>query len=156
MELTNFEDDGVFIQLSFEVSVDEKNLGRAYDVVRNVCLELEETSEQIPAAIGKQIAAIAASVSGWGSKDLDVLLQTVEKATTTDDKGCSLEELYNRLFESVNGLTVTNRVRTAPEEIDISILNDSENPRLRGEPDHSWPLPIHVESSVVKRNTISC
>lgn len=131
--LTNFEDDGAFIQLSFEISTDEKNLGRAYDVVRKVCSELEETSEQISSEIGKQIAAIAARVSGWGSKDLDGLVQTVDTATTTDDKGRSLEELCSRLFESVNGLKVTNRIRTATEEIDISILNDSDDPRLRRE-----------------------
>src|SRR5262249_27749532 len=133
VELTNFEDDGAFIQLSFAVSTRERNLGRAYDVVRKVCGELEETSEQISAEIGKQIAAIAARVSGWGSKDLDALVQTVETATTTDDKGRSLEELCSRLFESVNGLTVTNRIRTATEEIDISILNDSDDPRMRRE-----------------------
>lgn len=133
VELTNFEDDGAFIQLSFTVSTREANLGRAYDAVRKISRELEETSEKISAEIGKQIAAIAARVSGWGSKDLDSLVQTVETATTTDDKGRSLEELCSRLFESVNGLTVTNRIRTATEEIDISILNDSDDPRLRRE-----------------------
>jgi hypothetical protein len=67
VELTNFEDDGAFIQLSFSVSTREANLGRAYDAVRKVCSELEETSEQISAEIGKQIASIAARVSVWGS-----------------------------------------------------------------------------------------
>lgn len=133
VELTNFEDDGAFIQLSFAVSTGEKNLGRAYDVVRKLCSELEETSDQISAEVGKQIAAIAARVSGWGSRSLDALVQTVDTATTADDKGRSLEELCSRLFESVKGLTVTNRIRTATEEIDISILNDSEDPRLRRE-----------------------
>jgi hypothetical protein len=133
VKVTNFEDDGAFIQLSFAVSTDEKNLGRAYDVVRKVCAELEETSEQISDEIGKQIAAIAARVSGWGSKSLDALVQAVDTGITTDDKGRSLEELCSRLFESVGGLTVTNRIRTATEEIDISILNDSDDPRLRRE-----------------------
>ena len=37
------------------------------------------------------------------------------------------------MFETVPGLTVNARVRTATEEIDIAILNDSSDPRLRRE-----------------------
>ena len=133
VKLTNFDDDGAFIQLSFAVSTDEKNLGRAYDVARKVCSELEEASERISDEIGKQISSIAARVSGWGSETLDALVQAVDKGITTDDKGRSLEELCSRLFESVRGFTVSNRIRTAPEEIDISILNDSDDPRFRRE-----------------------
>jgi hypothetical protein len=133
VKLTNFDDDGAFIQLSFAVSTDEKNLGRAYGVARKVCSELEEASERISDEIGKQISSIAARVSGWGSETLDTLVQAVDKGITTDDKGRSLEELCSRLFESVRGFTVSNRIRTATEEIDISILNDSDDPRFRRE-----------------------
>jgi hypothetical protein len=133
VKLTYFEDDGAFIQLSFAVLTGEKNLGRAYDVVRRISSELEEASDQLSAEVGVQIAAIAARVSGWGASSLEVLVQTIDEATTPDDKGRSLEELCSRLFESVNGLTVTNRIRTATEEIDLSILNDNDDPRLRRE-----------------------
>lgn len=44
----------------------------------------------LSAEIGKQIATIAARVSGWGSKDLDGLVQAVETATT-DDRGAALK-----------------------------------------------------------------
>jgi hypothetical protein len=37
------------------------------------------------------------------------------------------------LFETVPGFTVSGRIRTATEEIDLSILNDSNDPRLRRE-----------------------
>lgn len=60
-------------------------------------------------------------------------MEKVETATSTDDKGRSLEELASRLFEQVPGFSVTGRIRTATEEIDISILNDSTDPRLRRE-----------------------
>ena len=44
-----------------------------------------------------------------------------------------LEELCSRLLASVPGFTVTGRMRTETEEIDISVLNDSTEPRLRRE-----------------------
>jgi hypothetical protein len=71
--------------------------------------------------------------AGRGAESLDALLQTVDKATTTDDKGRTLEELCSRLFESVPGFSVNGRVRTATEEIDLSILNDSDDPQFRRE-----------------------
>ncbi|PYS08873.1 MAG: hypothetical protein DMG17_28135, partial [Acidobacteria bacterium] len=87
----------------------ETNLGRAYDTVRKICEELEETAEQTSVTIGKKIAAIAARLSGWGTASLDALVQAVDKAQTTDDKGRSLEELCSRLFETVPGFTVGGR-----------------------------------------------
>ena len=59
---------------------------------------------------------------------LDVLVDKVAKATQTDEKGRALEELSGCLFETIPGFTVTGRVRTETEEIDISILNDSTDP----------------------------
>jgi Restriction endonuclease len=133
VELTHYDDDGAYIQLTYAVSTEEKNLGRALDAVRRVCSEVEETAEQTADEIGKQIAAIAARLSGWGAESLNALLQTVDKAATTDEKGRSLEELCSRLFESVPGFSVNGRIRTATEEIDLSILNDSHDPRFRRE-----------------------
>jgi hypothetical protein len=133
VELIHYDDDGAYIQLTYAVSTEEKNLGRVFDLVRKVCSEIEETAEQTSNEIGKQIAAAAARLSGWGTESLDALLQTVYKAATTDDKGRSLEELCSRLFESVSGFSVNGRVRTATDEIDLSILNDSDDPRFRRE-----------------------
>lgn len=68
-----------------------------------------------------------------GSDPLDALVEKVETASENDDKGRSLEELVSRLFENVPGFSVTGRLRTATEEIDISVLNDISEPRLRRE-----------------------
>jgi len=91
VRLTDFEDDGAFIQLSFAVLTGEKNLGRAYDVVRRISSELEEVADQLSAEVGVQIAAIAARVSGWGASSVEALVQTIGEATTPDDKGRSLK-----------------------------------------------------------------
>jgi hypothetical protein len=108
-------------------------LGRAYAVVRKIADEVEEAAEQATDEVGKRVAEVAARLSGWGSESLDNLVEAVETAKSTDDKGRSLEELCSRLFSSIPGFSVTGRVRTETEEIDISVLNDSTEARLRRE-----------------------
>lgn len=128
-----YDDDGAFIHLHYTVRTDATHLGDAFQNVRTVCNQLEETAEQASSEIGKRIADVAARVSGWGTESLDALVDAVEKAKSTDDKGRSLEELFSRLLESIPGFTITGRIKTATEEIDISVLNDSQDPRFRRE-----------------------
>ena len=133
VELTCYDDDGAYVVLRFRIDTSERNLGRAFDSVRRIAAEVEEAAEQAADEVGQRIAEVAARLSGWGSKSLDNLVETVGTAKSTDDKGRSLEELCSRLFSSVPGFIVTGRVRTETEEIDISVLNDSPEPRLRRE-----------------------
>ena len=69
----------------------------------------------------------------WGSATFDALLEQVQTAKTSDERGRSLEELCSRLFAGVVGFSVSGRLLTATEEIDISIVNDSQEPRFRRE-----------------------
>lgn len=133
VELSHYDDDGAYVHLSFSIETKETNLRRAYEAVQKVCAELEEASERTSDQIGEHIAAVAARVSGWGSESLDTLVNAVDQSVSTDEKGRSLEELSSKIFGSVKGFTITGRVRTATEEIDLSILNDSADPRLRRE-----------------------
>jgi hypothetical protein len=133
VELVNYDDDGAYVALRFRIETAEKNLGKAYDAVRKIAAEVEEAAEEAADEVGQRIAEIAARLSGWGSETLDALVDAVEKARSADDKGRTLEELSSRLFASVPGFVVTGRVRTETEEIDISVLNDSAEPRLRRE-----------------------
>jgi Restriction endonuclease len=133
VSLTNYDDDGAYVSLTFRIDTVETNLRQAYDEVRRIADEIEETARQAGDEIGQRLAEIAARLSGWGSQSLDVLVDAVGTAKTADEKGRSLEELCSRLFASVHGLTVTGRIRTETEEIDITILNDSNDPRLRRE-----------------------
>jgi hypothetical protein len=133
VELTDYDDDGAYVSLRFRIDTAEKNLGKAYDAIRKTAAEVEEAAEQAADEVGKRIAEVAARLSGWGSETLDSLVDAVETASSADDKGRTLEELCSRLFGSVPGLAVTGRVRTETEEIDISVLNDSSEARLRRE-----------------------
>lgn len=128
-----YDDDGAFIQLRFDVETNASNLSDAFQHVKGICAQLEETADHAAAEIERQIAEIAARVSGWGSASLGALVDAVETAKTTDDKGRSLEELFSRLLETIPGFTVTGRIKTATEEIDVSVLNDSQDARFRRE-----------------------
>src|SRR5262249_24891961 len=56
-----------------------------------------------------------------------------KNARSADDKGRSLAKLCSRLFASIPGFMVTGRLGTETEEIDMSVLKDSAEPRLRRE-----------------------
>jgi hypothetical protein len=127
------DDDGAYVVLRFRVNTSETNLAKAYAAIRKVALEVEEVAQRAADEVGQRIAEIAARLSGWGEQSLDVLVDAVERATSAQEKGRSLEELCSRLFESVPGLVITQRILTETEEIDIAILNGSDEPRLRRE-----------------------
>lgn len=133
VEVTYQDDDGAYVALRFEVSTSETNLGAAYKAVRKIADQVEEAAQGAADEVGKRIAEIAARLSGWGTDSLDALVDAVENASTTQAKGRSLEELCSRLFETVPGMAVTQRILTETEEIDISIVNGSDEPRLRRE-----------------------
>jgi hypothetical protein len=133
VELSNWNDDGAFIQLTYIIKTGQANPAKAFEIARSISGELEQAAESAADDVGKRIAEVASRLSGWGSDPLEVLVEKVETAITNDDKGRSLEELMSRLFEQVPGFSVTGRIRTETEEIDISILNDSTEPRLRRE-----------------------
>jgi hypothetical protein len=133
VELTHFEDDGAFIHLHFAITTGESSPAKAFDKVQKIAGEVEEAAERAADDVGKRVAEVAARLSGWGSEPLDDLIERVETAKSTDDRGRSLEELASRLLQQIPGFAVTGRIRTATEEIDISIVNDAAEPRLRRE-----------------------
>ncbi|MEH1863516.1 MAG: hypothetical protein V7K69_00510 [Nostoc sp.] len=133
VDITDYEDDGAYINMTFVVSTGQKNLGKAYQCVKSLCQELEETAENAADEASKRLSEIASRLSGWGSQNLDTLVDAVEKASSNDERGRSLEELVSRLFETIPGFIVKDRIRTATEEIDITVLNDSNDPRFKRE-----------------------
>jgi Restriction endonuclease len=131
--LIDFEDDGAWVHLSYKFPAGTDNLAKCYTRALKVRNRLEEAAEQATAEVGKLVAGFAQRISGWDAVPLSDLVKSVDASKDTDQKGRALESLAARLFEAVPGFTVTGRVRTATEEIDISILNDSQEPRLRRE-----------------------
>jgi hypothetical protein len=103
VELTHWDDDGAYIQLQFAITTGESNVGSAFEAIRMVVAQVEEAAEQAADEVGKRIAEVAARLSGWGAESLEQLVNKVETAQSTDDKGRSLEELCSRLFETIDG-----------------------------------------------------
>jgi hypothetical protein len=133
VELLDYDDDGAYIHLTYSIATNQNNARSAFDVAEHVSREIEEAAEGAADEIGKRVADVAARLSAWGSTALDALVDQVQTAKNSDERGRSLEELCSRLFASVPGFTVSGRLLTATEEIDISIVNDSTEPRLRRE-----------------------
>ena len=72
--------------------------------------------------------------SSWGDFSLKELIQAVENAQSSNEKGLALEELIVRLFDETPDFKVNDiRVRTETEEIDIVLLNKSDDPRYKRE-----------------------
>ncbi len=117
VELDHYDDDGAYIQMSYLIYTGEKNLGKAHQKAKALRQQLEEAADDAADQVGKKVAEIASQVSGWGSQKLDVVLKAVEKASSADERGRSLEELVSRLFETVPGFSVSNRIRTAKDQV---------------------------------------
>jgi Holliday junction resolvase-like predicted endonuclease len=67
-------------------------------------------------------------------KSLSILINEVENLKSANEKGRALEELLARLFSSLKGFSVLQRnIKTATEEIDLIILNSSNDPRFSKE-----------------------
>lgn len=133
VKLTHYDDDGAYIQMTFSVGTDKRNCLEAFEDVQRICRELEETADAASDEASKRISEIASRLSGWGRQPLDKLVDAVENSESSDAKGRSLEELISRLLESIQGFSVIGRIRTSTEEIDITVLNNSNDPILRRE-----------------------
>lgn len=69
------------------------------------------------------------------ARRLKTLLERVETCTDANEKGKALEDLVAALFATVPGFEVKQCTRTATEEIDLLILNDSDAGPFRREGD---------------------
>lgn len=133
VKLLGWDDDGAFINLSYRFRDLPDSLDEAYQEVCRRNKFLTERADSTTERIGIIASEAARDESGWGSTSIQELVTTVDNAKTTDEKGRSLEELIARLLETVNGFTISGRVRTETEEIDITVINASNDPRFQRE-----------------------
>lgn len=131
--IVHHEDDGAFIHFNYRIASTKNRLDQAFAEIRKIDKEVSEVAQEAADEVGARIAEVAARLSGWGTSSLDALVDAVDAATNADEKGRALEELCARLFETVDGFVVKQRIRTETEEIDISIVNGSGEPRLARE-----------------------
>ena len=126
--LGDFDDsDDPWVHLSYTILLSETNVTKAYAEGLKISQELFEAAQIVTSSVDALIAKEAQKLSGWGALPLQGLIDQVEVQITNDAKGRVLEELACRLFETVPGFQVTGRVRTATEEIDIRMVNNSDD-----------------------------
>jgi hypothetical protein len=133
VEVIDFFDDQAFIHFNFKIRTGISQPSEALEKALALTIDLEALSTTVANDIGAQVADIASRLSGLETDPIQNLIKKVDEAVTTDEKGRSLEELISRFFTGISGFTLSNRVRTQTEEIDISIINGSEDPRLKRE-----------------------
>lgn len=133
VSLIDHDDDGAYIHLRYRIDATGGKLIGAYENICKIDSEIVETADKAADEVGARIADVAARLSGWGARSLDELVDSVDTAKNADEKGRALEELCAQLFASVLGFVVKQRIRTETEEIDISVINGSIEPRLARE-----------------------
>ncbi|MGC5328325.1 restriction endonuclease [Brevibacillus sp. SYSU BS000544] len=101
-----------------------------YSVLDWVDQEVNKTQELLT----EQLKRIQSDYSKLKLVEVPALIEKIKVLIDNKDKdqrnqkGLLLEELISKLFASVPGFTVSERVRTKTEEIDIVVLNRSTNP----------------------------
>lgn len=129
VELGHFDsDDDVWIHLHYMIHARTDDVAQAYEEARRIDAELREPANALCERIDTEAAAVAQKLSGWGKLTLEQLIDQIETQESSDAKGRILEELTCRLLETVPGFKVGGRVRTETEEIDIRIINGSDDP----------------------------
>jgi hypothetical protein len=119
-------DDNV-IELDYSFPVSGANLGELYTKARQVQHDLERPAETVLYDVTKAVAKSADRVLRGHYARASELVARVEAAESSADKGASLEILMAALFEQIPGFTVIRSVRTETEQIDLEILNDSQD-----------------------------
>jgi hypothetical protein len=85
-------------------------------------------------AIAKMSGSEKESTSSWGDRTLENLVDLVENIQSSNEKGKALEELAYKLFETIPGFSINGfDQETETEEIDLILLNNSDDPRFRRE-----------------------
>jgi hypothetical protein len=120
--LLGHEDDGAWIHLSYRIDLASDRLDAAFREASRVEAELHEVAEAVAIGIDDSVARARKRLQGWGSEDLDLLVDRMA-AGTSHEKGLRLEELATRLFATVPGFSANGRVLTETEEIDVTITN---------------------------------
>lgn len=133
VRVLDYQDDGVAIRVAYEISAGREDAGEAYAEGRRIADEVEAAAEKVDADVGRMIAEAAGRISGRGHEEALALLAQVESAADNIAKGRALEDLMVRLFGQVPGFEVSSRVMTTNEEIDIVVINGSEDPRFKKE-----------------------
>jgi hypothetical protein len=105
------------------------NLDEVSDKASRIQHDLELPADQVLDDVTKALARSADRILRGHYTQASELVARVNAAESSADKGASLELLMEALFAQVPGFVVYERNRrTATEELDLVVLNDSPDP----------------------------
>ena len=131
VEIVDFDmSDDTCIRLRYRVHVSHASTPiSCVRQARAVQGEIERPVDYIASELDRTLARTAHSLSRGKFAALGVLLATVDSAITATEKGSALEELVAAAVQQIPDFTILERnCNTATEEIDISVLNGSDDP----------------------------
>ena len=115
--------------LEYSFPVDGTNLNDLFEKATQIQGDLELLVGQVLDDVTKALARSADRILRGHYAQTSELVAGVDAAETAADKGASLELLMEALFAQVPGFVVYERDRrTATEELDLVLLNDSPDP----------------------------
>lgn len=128
-DITNidFEDEGDWCHLYYNIISKKKfkYLSEIYEYGLTVIEWIENIVDKTQRKIGEVFTQTAQEYSKVKLLDIPDLLNVVETEINSNKKGRALEELISKLFIQISGFEIKERVKTETEEIDILILNKS-------------------------------
>jgi len=130
LKVDDFDDsDNVMGRLEYSFLVEGENLQEIFEEASRIQRDIEAPAESVLDDVTRALAISADRVlHGHYARAAD-LVARIDVAKSSDDKGVSLETLMVALFEQVPGFSVWKRnVRSKTEEIDLAILNGSQDP----------------------------
>lgn len=136
VEIVDFDmSDDTCIRLRYRVHVSQASTPiSCVQKARAVQQEIERPVNHIASELDRTLARAAHSLSQGEFAALDVLLARVDSAITAAEKGSALEKLVAAAVQQISNFTILERnCNTATEEIDISVLNGSNDPLFNKE-----------------------
>jgi hypothetical protein len=119
----------VHLEYSFPVEAMDLNLSDIFDKAVRIQHDLELPADLVVDDVTKALARSADRILRGHYAKISELVARVDAAESPADKGSSLESLMEALFAQVPGFVVFDRdLRTATEEVDLVIVNDSPDP----------------------------
>lgn len=129
-DITNieFEDDGDWCHLNYEIIIpnDARSLEDAYNYAIKIADWIDNTVQLTQEKVSGLINEVIQKYNENSLLKFPELIDKIKTAIEIEEKGKYLEELIARFFSEIQGFKVIERKRTKTEEIDIVIINNSE------------------------------
>jgi hypothetical protein len=124
----DFQDDGDWCHLNYNILIPNTatNIEEALKYANDILDWIDNTVETAQDGASGLITNIIEKYNETSLIKLPDLINKVKETKDIDEKGKYLEELVARFFSAIKGFQIIERKRTKTEEIDIVIVNKSD------------------------------